>query len=434
MSVSPARRAFVLVIDACGAGALPDAAAYGDEGTNTLSHLAEAAGGLRLPALGALGLGSIVEIRGVPPLPPAPLAPARAPQAGAGAPATGALASGAPAVYGRLAPLGPGKDSITGHWELMGVTLPAPLPTYPEGFPEALVRRLVAAMGQEVICNRPDNGLAAIEQYGAEHLGSGALILYTSQDSVLQLAAHVEVLPEAELYLACARAREVMRGPDGVGRVIARPFSGRPGAFERRPGRRDFSLTPPAGSYLDAIERDGLPVTGVGKVSDLFAGRGVTASLPGSSNEQALDAVAELLDSMPAGLAFANLIETDQRYGHRKDVEGFARALERIDERVGELVAALREDDLLVVTADHGVDPLHPGTDHTREHVPLLAVTGAMARARGDGRAARAAAAAARAGNGADRHDGPMADVGATALRWLTGRDAAELPGEAFLS
>jgi len=393
MSAGPARRAFVLVIDACGAGALPDAAAYGDEGTNTLGHLAQAAGGLRLPAMGALGLGRITEIEGVPP-------------------------SGDPAIHGRLAPLGPGKDSITGHWELMGVTLPAPLPTYPDGFPEPLLRRLVAATGREMVCNRPDNGLAAIEQFGDEHLRTGALILYTSQDSVAQLAAHVDVLGEAELYELCMRARAVLSGADAVGRVIARPFAGPPGAFERTAGRRDFSLAPPRRSYLEEIEGAGLEVTGVGKIRDLFAGRGVTASMPGTSNAEALASVAELARSMTGGLAFANLIETDQRYGHRKDVPGFARALEEIDARVGELADTLREGDLLVVTGDHGVDPLHPGTDHTREHVPLLAVTGAMERGGGAG----------------FRHDGAMADVGASVLRWLTGGQAPELPGRSFLS
>jgi phosphopentomutase len=286
------------------------------------------------------------------------------------------------------------------------------------------VGRLQETIGRELICNRPDNGLAAIEHFGEEHLRTGALILYTSQDSVLQLAGHAEVISEAELYEACARARALMSGPDGVGRVIARPFTGRPGAFERTPGRRDFSLAPPVPSYLEEIERAGLPVTGVGKIGDLFAGRGIGETLPGASNEEALDSVAALAESMPAGLAFANLIETDQRYGHRKDVEGFARALARIDERVAGLVAGMREDDLLVVTADHGVDPLHPGTDHTREHAPLLALTGAMARA-----------GAAGGSYGGHRHDGPMADVGASVLWWLTGGDgeAPGLPGRSFL-
>ena len=383
----------MLVIDACGAGALPDAADYGDEGADTLGHLAEATGGLDVPVLGELGLGSILAIVGVPPSPD-------------------------PAIHGRLAPLGPGKDSIAGHWELMGVTLPHPLPTYPAGFPPDLLERLERAIGRPLICNRPDNGLSAIEEFGAEHLEEGALILYTSQDSVLQLAAHERSLPAAGLYEACLRAREVMAGADGVGRVIARPFTGEPGAFTRTSGRRDFALAPPSRSYLEEIEAAGSNVLGVGKIEDLFAGRGLTGSLPGSTNAEALAATARLAADLPEGLVFVNLIETDQLYGHRKDVEGFGRALSEIDRAVGGLIEAMGEGDLLIVTADHGVDPAHPGTDHTREHVPLLALTGAMPAGR----------------RGGFRHDGPMADVGASVLGWLTGREAPELPGRSFLS
>ncbi len=402
MTGTPPRRAFVLVIDACGAGALPDAAAYGDEGTCTLTHLAALNGGLELPVLGALGLGSIVEIEGV-----APVAPGDA------------------AIHGRLAPYGPGKDSITGHWELMGLTLGAPLPTYPEGFPPALVARLEAAMGHSLICNRPDDGLTAIEEFGAEHLRSGGLILYTSQDSVLQIAGHTAVLPPERLYEACRRAREVMAGPNAVGRVIARPFAGEPGSFRRTAGRRDYALAPPGRSYLYELAAAGATVTGVGKIDDLFAGRGITASHPGATNAEALDSVAVLareLDGDPPALVFANLIETDQVYGHRKDVAGFAAALAEIDARVGELLAELRDGDLLIVTADHGVDPSHPGTDHTREHAPLLAVTGEMA-----------ARAARGEGYGGFRHDGAMADVGATVLSWLAGARAERLPGSPVL-
>jgi phosphopentomutase len=395
MSEIRARRAFVLVIDACGAGALPDAADYGDEGTCTLSHLAEAHGGLELPVMGALGLGRIVPIAGVEP-------------------------AEDPAIHGRLAPLGPGKDSITGHWELMGVTLAAPLPTYPRGFPAEIVARLERVMGQAIICNRPDDGLRAIEEFGAEHLRDGGLILYTSQDSVLQLAAHVERLPAEQLYEACRRARETMSGEDAVGRVIARPFTGAPGSFSRTTGRRDFALEPPGRSYLQECGDAGSSVIGVGKIEDLFAGRGLTGSLPGSTNAQALDSVALLARDLDEGLVFANLIETDQVYGHRKDVAGFAAALGEIDTRLGALLEALRDGDLLIVTADHGVDPTHPGTDHTREYAPLLALSGEMAR-RGEGFAGW-------------RHDGLMADVGATVLSWLTERRAAGLPGEPFLS
>jgi phosphopentomutase len=392
MSASEARRAVVLVIDACGAGALPDAAAYGDEGANTLAHLAEAVGGLRLPALERLGLGSILPLEGV--------APAES-----------------PAIHGRLHPLGPGKDSVTGHWQLMGVTLEQPLPTYPGGFATEIVDELVGAMGHEVICNRPDNGLAAIEEFGAEHLRSGALILYTSQDSVLQLAAHVEKVPAEELYEACRRARATMVGENAVGRVIARPFTGPEGAFVRTEGRRDFAVRPPTRSYLQELKDADTEVVGVGKIEDLFGGVGVTRSLPGASNAQALGSVRTLMEELERGLVFVNLIETDQVYGHRKDVEGFHRALQEIDAEVGRMLEDLRPGDLLIVTADHGVDPAHPGTDHTREHVPLLAVTGSMI---------------GSSIEGGHRHDGPMADVGATVLSWLTGREADGLPGSSF--
>jgi phosphopentomutase len=391
------RRAFVLVIDACGVGALPDAAAYGDEGTNTLAHVAEAVGGLRLPALASLGLGSILPLAGV-------------------------ASAGDPAIYGRLHALGPGKDSTAGHWELMGIVLDRPAPTYPDGFPPAVIARLQAAMGREVVCNRPYNGIAAIDDHGAEHLRTGALILYTSQDSVLQLAAHVERVPLEELYRACAAARAQMTGEHAVGRVIARPFSGEPGAFERTEGRRDFALAPPSGGYLQELIDAGVPTHGVGKISDLFAGVGIAHSHPGATNARALRSARELLKGLDRGFVFVNLIETDQVYGHRKDSAGFYKALRTIDAELGEWLPRLRDGDLLIVTADHGVDPAHAGTDHTREYAPLLAITGRMlaARARGERK-------------GGARHDGPLADVGATVLRWLTGGGSSELPGDAFV-
>jgi phosphopentomutase len=392
------RRAIVLVLDACGVGALPDAALYGDEGTNTLAHVAEAVGGLELPALQALGLGSILELQGVP-------------------------AARDPVIHGRLHPLGPGKDSTTGHWELMGVTLEHALPTYPDGFPEEVIAALVDAMGHQIICNRPYNGIAAIEDFGAEHLRSGALILYTSQDSVLQLAAHVERVPPAELYRACMAARAILQGEHAVGRVIARPFEGPEGAFRRTRGRRDFAVPPPARSYLDELQSAGVAVHGVGKISDLFAGVGITRSHPGATNAQALQSVAALLSELEQGFVFANLIETDQVYGHRKDAQGFASALEAIDAELARLLEGLGEGDLLIVTADHGVDPAHPGTDHTREYAPLLAISGEMQRRR-----------AAGEHTGGARHDGPLADVGASVLRWLSARESDELPGEAFIS
>jgi phosphopentomutase len=388
-------RAIVLVIDACGVGALPDAEAYGDQGTNTLAHLADAVGGLQLPVLQALGLGSILALRGVP-------------------------ASQDPAIHGRLHPLGPGKDSISGHWELMGVIAEQPLPTYPSGFPAQIISLLTEASGHQLICNRPDSGIAAIEEYGAEHLRSGALILYTSQDSVLQLAAHVERVPVEELYRACAAVREAMRGKHAVGRVIARPFTGAVGHFTRTDGRRDFALAPPARSYLQELQQAGIQVHGVGKVHDLFAGVGLSASHPGASNAAALDSVDRLLDELSDGLVFANLIETDQLYGHRKDILGFNAALGDIDRRIGAMLPRLRHGDLLIITADHGVDMSHPGTDHTREYAPLLAVTADMLASHDGPRGAR--------------HDGPLADVGASVLRWLTGRRADDLPGEVFIA
>ncbi len=388
----------MLVVDACGVGALPDAADYGDAGTNTLAHVATAVGGLQLPTLAALGLGALTPVAGV-------------------------AAAVDPAIHGRLHPLGPGKDSITGHWELMGVVLDHALPTYPGGFPAEVTATLRAAMGHELICNRPDNGLAAIEEFGAEHLRTGALILYTSQDSVLQLAAHVDRVPPPELYRACERARAAMSGENAVGRVIARPFSGPEGEFRRTEGRRDFAVAPPARSYLQELQDAGVRVEGVGKIWDLFAGVGLDASHPGASNAQALASVDELVGQIDGGLVFANLIETDQLYGHRKDVEGFARALGEIDTYLARLLERLRAGDLLVVTADHGVDPDHPGTDHTREYAPLLALSGAMI--------ARRAAGGALGGV---HHDGPLADVGATVLRWLADRTAEALPGASFIS
>jgi phosphopentomutase len=391
-------RAIVVVMDACGVGALPDAASYGDEGTNTLAHVAQAIGGLQLPALAQLGLGSIVPLLGV-------------------------TAAADPAIHGRLHPLGPGKDSATGHWELMGAVLEKPMPTYPQGFPPEVLARLVRAIGREVICNRPYNGIAAIEDFGAEHLRTGALILYTSQDSVLQLAAHVEVLSPQELYRACEAARAEMSGEHAVGRVIARPFAGVEGRFARTEGRRDFALRPPGRTYLEELVDAGVEVHGVGKIRDLFAGVGLTHSHAGASNQQALESVDELLAQLGQGLVFVNLIETDQIYGHRKDVHGFAAALGELDAHVARRLETLREGDLLILTADHGVDPSHAGTDHTREYAPLLAITGEMVRRR-----------AAGGRYGGARHDGPLADVGATALRWLAGTEARELPGDSFIS
>jgi phosphopentomutase len=374
-------------MDACGIGELPDAAAYGDSGSNTLVHLAEQVGGLRLPTLQRLGLGSIVPIPGVPP-------------------ATD------PVVHGRLRPLGPGKESVTGHWELMGVVPERALPTYPQGFPDEVLHALADSTGLRFCCNRPYSGTEVIEAYGPHHLETGEAILYTSADSVLQIATHVDLLSEPQLWAACSAAREVMSGKHAVGRVIARPFEGVPGSFHRTEGRRDYSLRPPSRSYLEELQAAGAPVHGVGKIHDLFAGVGVDAKHAGPTNVKAIDATTSLLRELEGGLIFVNLVETDQVYGHRHDADGFHQALTEIDGAVAEWLTLLRDDDLLILTADHGVDPTAPHTDHTREYAPLLATwAGAVGR----------------------RHDGPLADVGATVLEWVTGRVADELPGTPFV-
>ena len=379
------RRAFVVVMDAVGVGELPDAGEYGDAGANTLGHLSEALGGLDLPTLGRLGLGSIIPIAGVPP-------------------------AEHPAIHGRLHPLGPGKDSTNGHWELMGVVSEHPMPTYPDGFPPEVVALVEEEAGRGTLLNRPYNGVQAIEEYGDEHLDTGKLILYTSADPVLQIAAHHDVLSEDELHDLCARIRRRLEPPHEVGRVIARPFTGPHGAFERTTGRHDYSLAPPSRSYLEEVHDAGLPVHAVGKVYDLFTGRGITDRHPGKTNEESLAETGRLVDELDGGLVLTNCVETDQNYGHRGDLDGFHAALRRIDAEVARWLERLRPGDLLVLTADHGVDMTTPGSDHTREHAPLLAV--------GEGLTGR--------------HDGAMSDVGATVLHWLTGRRADGMPGTPF--
>ena len=379
------RRAFVIVLDACGAGELPDAAEYGDAGTHTLRHVAEAEGGLDVPTLARLGLGNVTEIPGVAPV-------------------------AEPAVHGLLAPLGHGKDTTSGHWELMGVVAPL-APVYPDGFPPEVVEPFTAATGRPVLCNAPREGLRALEEFGREHIETGALILYTSQDSVFQLAAHVDVVGEEELYAHCAAARELLDGEHAVSRVIARPFRGEPGAFERTSGRRDFALDPPARTYLDELAERGCEVHAVGKVAQVFNGRGVTAEHSAPDNAAAIEVTERLIGEVEGGLVFTNLVDTDQVFGHRKDTAGFHAALREIDAAVARWAEAMRPRDLLVLTADHGCDPAHPGTDHTREFAPLLATC---------------------RGHDARRADGLLADVGASVMLWLAG-ERAELPGNPFV-
>ena len=377
----------MVVLDACGVGELEDSERYGDAGANTLGHLARAAGGLRLPTLGRLGLGSILELDGVPP-------------------------AEHPALHGRLHALGPGKDSTAGHWELMGVVMDRPMPTYPHGFPDEIVGLITAASGRGILCNRPYNGIEAIEHFGDEQVRTGKLIVYTSQDSVLQIAAHVDQVRPEELYEICSRVRAGLGGEHQVGRVIARPFTGATGAYERTDGRRDYSLAPPSRSYLQELQDAGVPVHTVGKVGQLFVGAGIDVQHPGATNSRALAETEKLVRSLDSGLVFTNLIETDQVYGHRHDVEGFHRALREIDDKVAEWIGLLGPGDLLVLTADHGCDVTAAHTDHTREHVPLLASFD---------------------GDGSRRHDGPLADVGASAVMWLADRDVPDLPGESFI-
>jgi phosphopentomutase len=375
------------VLDACGAGALPDASDYGDEGSNTLAHLAEHLGGLELPHLQALGLGSALALTGLPP-------------------------AATPALHGRLHALGAGKDSTAGHWELMGLVAEQRPPVYPQGFPEPVIALVRQVSGRQVLCNRPSNGLEAIEQFGAEARATGGLIVYTSQDSVLQVAAHVDTVTCDELYAICAEVRRDLPAEHPVGRVIARPFAGRDGDFARTDGRRDFALAPPRPSYLDALQAAGVPTHAVGKVGQLFAGVGIDVQHPGATNARALDETGRLIDELDAGFVFTNLIETDQLYGHRHDFVGFAGALEDIDAALGDWLGRLRAGDLLVLTADHGCDLTSPRTDHTREHAPLLARF---------------------AGHRGRRHYGPLSDVGASVLDWLAGGQAPELPGHSFL-
>jgi len=377
----------VVVIDACGVGALPDADEYGDAGTDTLGHLATAAGGLQLPALQGLGLGCITAIDGVP-------------------------AAASPVLHGRLAAIGPGKDSTAGHWGLMGVASPARPVTYPDGVPPDVLELVRTAARRQVICNRAYNGIDAIQDFGAEHLRTGALILYTSQDSVLQLAAHERIVGEAELYGICERVRSALPAEHAVGRIIARPFTGEVGQFERTAGRRDLATAPPTTSYLDELHGEGIPVHTVGKVGELFAGRGIDVQHGGSDNETALRTTGQLIDRLSSGLVFTNLVETDQVYGHRHDVKGFSGALTVIDEHVGRWLTKLRPGDMLILTADHGCDVTALHTDHTREYVPLLATF---------------------EGHGSRRVDGSLADVGASVLRWLSGRDSDVLPGVPFV-
>lgn len=347
--MGPFRRVIVLVLDSAGIGELPDAHKYGDQGSSTIPHTAEAVGGLRLPTLQRLGLGNIVPIRGVP----AVLSPL--------------------AAYGKMAEASPGKDTTTGHWELMGVVLDRPFPTYPHGFPQEIITAFEQAIGRRVLGNKPASGTEIIKELGEEHLRTGFPIVYTSADSVFQIAAHEEVIPVEELYEMCRIARRLLVGEHAVSRVIARPFVGRPPHFVRTDRRRDFSLEPPAQTVLDVACDAGMEVVGIGKIEDIFAGRGITRAVHIHDDMDGLDKLQEVMREVLAGLIFANVVDLDTKYGHRNDPKGYAEQLERIDGRLPQILEAVGEGDLFLLTADHGNDPTTPSTDHSREYVPVLA-------------------------------------------------------------
>jgi phosphopentomutase len=381
-------RACVIVLDAVGAGELPDAEEYGDEGSNTLGNVARAVGGLDLPNLEALGLGNVMELEGCPPQP------------------------GAPAVAGRLLSRSKGKDTTTGHWELMGIVTPTAFPLYPHGFPDDLIDPFMNQTGRGVIGNKPASGTEIIQELGEEHQKTGRWIVYTSGDSVFQLAAHVDTIPLEELYEACRVARGILAGRHAVGRVIARPFVGEPGHYERTPDRHDFSLLPRQPNYLTLVRDAGQTVHGVGKISDIFAAQDVDESNPTKSNTEGIVRTVELMETLDDGLVFVNLVETDQLWGHRNDPVNFHRCLQDFDRRLPDLLEALRTGDLLVITSDHGCDPTTPSTDHSREHALLLAY------------------AAGKNAAGRVHEAGEFADVGATVNAWLGGKSPGKrLPG-----
>ena len=348
------RRAVTIVIDGVGVGALPDAARYGDEGANSLAHAARAGGGVRLPTLGRLGLGNIIPVEGVP--------PAESPGAS----------------WGRLAEISPGKDSTTGHWELMGCPLEKPFPTYPDGFPPEIIEPFEEKIGRAVLGNRPASGTAIIEELGGQHIRTGRPIVYTSADSVFQIAAHEDVIPVRELYRLCWTARKILQPPHNVARVIARPFTGTPGLFTRTRRRRDFSFPPPRRTLLDALTEASLTVVTVGKIHDLFAKRGIGKIIKAGGNDAAMRAAARALgDAVPFSFLFINLIDFDMAWGHRRDAAGYARGLERFDAWLERFMTLLAPGTLLTITSDHGCDPTMPGSDHTREYAPVLAtITG----------------------------------------------------------
>jgi phosphopentomutase len=388
-------RACVIVLDAVGAGALPDAAEYGEDDViaDTLGNVSRAVGGLDLPNLEALGLGNVEPLEGCPPQPQAP------------------------AIAGRLVERSKGKDTTTGHWELMGVITAQPFPLYPHGFPHDVIDPFMHKTGRGVLGNKPASGTEIIQELGEDHQRTGKWIVYTSGDSVFQIAAHEDTIPLEELYQASQSAREILNGKHRVGRVIARPFTGTPGHYERTPNRHDYSVEPKRPNYLTLLRERGVTVHGVGKIGDIFAGYDIDESHPTKSNVDGISETIRLLRESDDGtLVFVNLVETDMLWGHRNDPENFHRCLQDFDHRLTDILDELRSGDLLVLTSDHGCDPTTPGTDHTREHALLLAY------------------AEGKNANGRVHEGGEFSDVGATVNAWLGGKAPSKgIPGRPIL-
>ncbi|WP_053367018.1 phosphopentomutase [Bacillus sp. FJAT-27245] len=343
------KRIFLIVMDSVGIGEAPDAEKFGDKGSDTFGHIAEAMNGLNMPNMAKLGLSNIREIKGIEKQ-QKPLA-----------------------YFTKMQEASNGKDTMTGHWEIMGLNIQTPFRVFPEGFPDELLSELEARTGRKIIGNKPASGTAILDELGQEHMETGALIVYTSADSVLQIAAHEEIVPLDELYKICEIARELtLDDPYMLGRIIARPFIGEPGNFKRTANRHDYALKPFGRTVMNELKDSGLDVLAIGKISDIYDGEGVTKSLRTVSNMDGMDKLVDTLEMDFTGLSFLNLVDFDALYGHRRDPEGYGKALEEYDARLPEVFEKMNEDDLLIITADHGNDPVHPGTDHTREYVPLL--------------------------------------------------------------
>ena len=338
-----------MILDSCGVGELPDASFYGDTGSNSVGNVASRMGGLNLPELEKCGLGNIIDIMGVSRVKEPIFS------------------------YGKMAPLSAGKDSTTGHWEHFGIVIEKPFPTYPNGFPKDIISQFEKQTGRKVIGNKAASGTEIIKELGKSHMETGNLIVYTSADSVFQIAAHTDIVPLSDLYKYCRIAREMLNGEHNVSRVIARPFTGEPGNFIRTADRHDFSIEPPEKSGLDILVENGFDVISIGKINDLFAGSGISRSFPTKSNADGIDTLIEILSTEFKGLVYINLVDFDMLWGHRNDYEGFAGGLEFFDSRLAEILGKLNNGDLFIISADHGCDPTTPSTDHSREYVPVLA-------------------------------------------------------------